>query len=528
MLLVDLVYVADQDKFFDTASGRLIAESTALDRLMSSDPARFPSRSAAMIELDTLRAMPSSHQQVKEAVVQQRKYQKLAQKKSEKIDFEKVYEEAQDFLPYRFYVNEKGTRVVYYISQRNEATSLHDDKPETILNHMLRDLDMEKGLEATYNDSPFLGDEGRFKFTYIKYKEHLIEQLMSDSTKQLDNHPVPISWDPDVITFMRFDATRIKPGDTPTWDQFLSRLDFPEIFMSWVYCLINPDNRIRQVLWLHGAGFDGKSSAMKAIANYLGPEHYAAVQDGAENTNWFNELVHGKRFVFNADAQNMNILRNSRVKAATGGDIVQVEGKGRTSFSAKINAMFAFCSNPMPQIDLFDTSLRTRFIKLEVAKLEDKPDYKFEERLLAECPHFFYKCQQVADKYLDAGRTRLELPAELELVIEQDCASSDYNLMTDFIESKLEFGDGYYIKRIDFQRLLQEHLAQYDQGRRVNMFVDSLRSRLRVRYGVLEQRRLLTIDSKDRTNLFVNVRRKGDITCLSPEISSDSCLTQAN
>ncbi len=94
--------------------------------------------------------------------------------------------------------------------------------------------------------------------------------------------------------------------------------------------------------------------------------------------------------------------------------------------------------------------------------------------------------------------------------MEMDCASDDYNLLTDFIESQLEFGADYYIKRSEFQKLMIDFLIEYHESTtKAKYLVESFKTRAERTYGVKNSRLPVSKNNLERMNVFVGVRKKG-------------------
>lgn len=494
----NLVYITDLGLWFNKLTKKRITEDTAAEKLAEFDP-KYKDKALAYSLLTALKSMGKPWDEIKPTSIKD-------------IDEDALYAEAAPLIPFRYLNSDTGSRSTYLLDKQNVAVLVNDKADNALRNSFMSSKAEFDALKELHKNSSVLAN-AKPKPKFKAYLNEILQQYEMDYNKSITAEPKSISWLEDEIAFIKFREEMFVANDTPTWDQFLSRLDFPEVFMAWVWCLFEPTNNIRQVMWLRGDGNDGKSTVMNALINILGARYCAALQNDSENQTWFYYNVYGKRLVTYGDCKNVHLINSERVKSSTGGDYVQVEGKLINAFYGRINAKFLFASNPMPRLDLSDVSVTSRLIKLEVAPLapDTERDNEFEKRLTAEGYAFATKCRQYAEKYLSKGKTDIVLPDALVERTKTDCASNDYNLVTDFIEKELEFGEGYYIKRTELLQHIEAFLSDNNEAltkHKSSYLIDILLNRVKSDKNVVAKRTPLP-KSVGNFNIYLNMRKKG-------------------
>jgi phage/plasmid-associated DNA primase len=286
----------------------------------------------------------------------------------------------------------------------------------------------------------------------------LTEHMMVDERHLFDHDPLQISWEHEDYAYKKMDSGLLEPGNTPTWNEFTARLDYPSVFMAWVWSIFEPTNNLRQMLWLRGAGNDGKSSVQKAIEQTIGRNYCYSMKPGDELQQWFQKNVFGKVLVNYADCRNQFLVTNDNIKQLTGGDTTSIEGKGENSFTGKIYSKLLVTSNFHPKINPENQAQMTRLIKLEVASQEDtKKDSKFEVRLQAEFYAFLYKCRDAFEALIAPGYDKLLLPEKLVERMKIDCASYTYLNVQDFVQDHIEFGMEFFCNPADLNRVSKDY-----------------------------------------------------------------------
>lgn len=488
--IIDFIYFKDKDTYYDKRTKRTCNYETALYKLREYDEGLPTSTAKKLLNDKKLEGVNS--------------YEYLGK---EQIPGSKLYNEVKEHIPYKYYITDTLETINYYVNG-SEARVISGNDDDKLFNGINKNKELYDLFYNKYTDSEIVNKLKR-KLTFPEYMNALFKEYRTDPEKRIDKEPELLSWNPNVLAFRQFDEKLLKDAPTPTWDEFLKRLDFPDIFMAWVWTVFEPLNKTRQVLWLRGGGNDGKSSVMNAITEIYGAHAAATLSQGSETRQWFYSTIYGKRLVTYPDTLNVHLLENTFMKSATTGDRVPVEFKNENVFHGYIYAKFMISSNPPPSISLANRAAVTRLIKLEVKKIPSggKKDYNFTKRLIEEGYAFLYKCKQSFERNVNPEElTEILLPEELIERIEADCASSKYNILSEFIENTLEFSPKYFYRKTEFLLDLGAHIARYNEpGSKVPYYISDFKER-EIELGFSERR--LTLDG-ERANLYIGFRKKG-------------------
>lgn len=290
------------------------------------------------------------------------------------------------------------------------------------------------------------------KVIYTKFAE--------DKKYQLLQFPVLLSADPSEPCFKYVDPNLPVAGPTPAWDEFLNRLDFPEIFLAWIWTLFDPINEGRQALWIQGNGHDGKSTIMRAIMRIYGEQYVASLTQGTIDSNFFFSQVYGKRFVVYGDCTSERIISMGKIQSLTGGDNIPVEFKGETPFNAKIYGRLMICSNGHPSIDFSKANEKSRILRIVVHKkavgYEGDPDW--ENKLVAEAPAILFKAREAYAKHVPT-RMNIKIPPDLFDSMYAECASEESDLVEEFIQECLIFDENEFVPTFALDTKIQDFVG---------------------------------------------------------------------
>lgn len=388
------------------------------------------------------------------------KLEKMMDKQADKSgpSFLQIWEDMRHLVPLFKRTNRNGQAQIFFVDQNNEVSKIDYTDNETLIDALMHRKETFRALREYFTNSPLL-EQVRSKLSLKPFLiKMLVEHMMVDERHLFDADPLQISWDHESYAYKKMDQSFLQPGPTPTWDEFTSRLDYPAVFMAWVWSIFEPTNNLRQVLWLRGAGNDGKSSVQKAIEQVIGREYCYSMKPGDELQQWFQKNVFGKVLVNYADCRNQFLISNDNIKQLTGGDTTSIEGKGENSFTGKIYSKLLVTSNFHPKINPENQAQMSRLIKLEIAAQdESKKDSGFEIRLQLEMYAFLHKCKQAFEVLISTGNERLELPAELTERIKIDCASYTYLNVQDFVQDNVEFGANFFCNPADLNRVSKDY-----------------------------------------------------------------------
>lgn len=445
-----LVYLKDINKFRFQEGGQAVTQQTALERVMAKYPERFKKESEALAYLEQVMIEASTTSI------------EMKQKKNEEaaINWQAMYERVSPIIPLAFSITGTADKLLYTVSDKNEVRKLNFKTKEDAINAIQGDTEAWRKLKGIYLSCSEL-EMHRHKLSFADWvKKITYDYLLLDENKQIAQNDIErLSWDNEGYAFKKFDPSQIAEGPTPTWDEFLERLDYPEIFMAWVWSIFEPSNNIRQVMWLVGDGIDGKSAAQNALAHVLGFEYVKAMQRGEINEKFFLSSVFGKVLVNYADSEDIYLITHPKLKQITGGDTASIEFKSKDSFSGDVYCKIFITSNKNPKINPESRAQISRLIRLDVAKAKNN-DSKFEQRLIAEIWQFLWKCKENYLKHVSEGHNSLILPPDLIEKMSNVCASESYSLMKDFIYNCMDLGPNYVCKLSDFKLALREFSAQ--------------------------------------------------------------------
>lgn len=470
-------YISDIGKFYDTRNpGSPVTIKKAAERLLLYLPDEFPATSSALGALEQAMQAPISMEQYNAIKVS---------KKSPKVRWLDIYQEMQELFPFYSHVTAKGERQIYFANSRKELTPVSYKDDDSLINSLMYNGEIWTQLNKYYLQSELLTghrdsvDMRAFLIRIVK------SHLLLDRDHCIFEQPKRFSWEPNEFAFKKFDPIVLQSGPTPTWDEFLTRLDYPEIFKAWVWAIFEPTNNIRQVMWLYGGGNDGKSAVQKALIDLFGRDNSVSFQKNDElgdNARWFGRKVYGKGLATYADCENVHLLSAPPIKQLTGGDATSIEGKGVDSFSGEIYAKLLISSNKTPRINPELEAHTSRLIRLRVAPIAagSPKDEGFKARLVAEGMAFLSQCQDSYSKYINSGNDALILPEDLAKGIIDDCANETYYVLQEFVEKYLEFGPEFHCRPPDLSLALKKFLNddQYLTADKARYFRDDFDAKL--------------------------------------------------
>jgi hypothetical protein len=432
-------FVGDRQLYYDAhRGGPLMAAGAAIKRLMSSG--RCSTEAEAMQLLAQISLAPVTEGQLAAL--------KSSRTQRPQLDWDIVYTEIQSLFPLYSRVTARGERQIYFADEKNQVSLIHYEDDDSLVNSLMHNKVLWRKFKEYYRTSatlePFRAQLNLRTFMVTIIKNH----LLMDETKLIEQQPKNFSWSTDDLAFKKFDPSLLSDGPTPTWDEFCSRLNYPDVFKAWVWSLFTPDNNIRQAMWLTGSGNDGKSAVQKALRDIFGAQHVYDCKKGDESRQWFQSNVYGKCLVNYADCDNPHLLSIQAIKQLTGGDATSIEEKGVSAFSAEIYAKLFVSSNMPPKINPDFEAQTSRLIRLKLRPIAsgEPKDEQFKTRLITEAYAFLAECRQHYEKHINAGNDALILPAELTKEIETECAEEDYYIVQEFVKKYVEFGPQYFCR----------------------------------------------------------------------------------
>lgn len=300
---------------------------------------------------------------------------------------------------------------------------------------MLRELSLHSTVQKKTKKDPNTGEtreylepqdiifyDGQTRTNTIEFIANHLD-LFASRTELYTKMPRIYSNNPNEIALNHIDLDKVAtPGECPTWEQFLKRFekDEQQCFMAFVYGIFDAENTSRQSLAIVDTdGFSAKSVVTGVIADFMGLHLAAALQKDSLNNQFSLAKIWDKRLVIIDDNKNPKILWSEKMHMILGQGYADIEMKGKNSFSARLQCKVIINGNIPLEIHPDALHETSRVIVMNVKMTDEilkefcelnpdgslkrrengKPirigDPTFRTRLLAEFPHFLYKCKPV-------------------------------------------------------------------------------------------------------------------------------------
>lgn len=333
------------------------------------------------------------------------------------------------------------------------------------------------------------------KDKFVKEFNSNLPLLCGRYAKRLNEHPLPYSYEADDYAFVKLDIDKLlSEGPCPLWDKALSeRLSSEEecaVFRAAVWQVYEVKNRSRQVIYLYDAhGRSGKSAMLRAAFSHLTRATQAVQKKSLENQFAFAKIWN-KQLVTVGDNKSTKMLKSQLIHTATGGDLADVEYKGRDSFSACFKGHIWANGNLMLDVDTDAEHEVSRLVLFNIHKPESaktvlyqcdengevllgtdgKPllgsgDPSWEDKLKTELPQFLYKCRQDYARYCPK-HSDIILPQVMQDRIQEDCAELNKIVFDDFLGTCIILGGTREITDAQFRDVWntwkEENLERYE------------------------------------------------------------------
>lgn len=115
----------------------------------------------------------------------------------------------------------------------------------------------------------------------------------------------------------------------PDWESFMGQFENKSdrsLFMAWIYSIFVEDDKNRQVLWIEGAGFSGKSSIVSVIGEILSEVNIDLykVINPRDNDKFALAGIDKCRLIAFPDNQDSYLIRNPNIRNITGKDSMSI------------------------------------------------------------------------------------------------------------------------------------------------------------------------------------------------------------
>jgi hypothetical protein len=168
-----------------------------------------------------------------------------------------------------------------------------------------------------------------------------------------------------IIPFTRKDCSL--DDLNPFLKEFLLRVSDHKYFCAHLYTNFI-GMKTPCLLYLHGRGNDGKSIFVKMVGGISG---LVCNYDDAEKFSGFN--MFGKSLIIQNENKKPNILQHTILKAISGGDLIQIEQKGRNAFTGECRGQLIIVANdPINVLGTPDESRRLRYFTVTPPVLDEE------------------------------------------------------------------------------------------------------------------------------------------------------------
>lgn len=191
---------------------------------------------------------------------------------------------------------------------------------------------------------------------------------------------------PERYSSIRIPVTYDPSADCPDIEKFFSEIvppdAVPTLYELFGYCLI-PTNRYQKAFLLHGTGANGKSTLLKLLERFVGPQNVSNVPlHRLEKDKFKVALLKDKLVNIFADISHKGLDTSSTFKALTGEDRINAEFKGKDGFDFRPFARLIFSANVPPTSSDVSNGFFRRWIVIPFPNsFEGRQDPRLLERL---------------------------------------------------------------------------------------------------------------------------------------------------
>lgn len=416
-----------------------------------------------------------------------------------------IFKNSPEYEKYRFFINEFGSNVVYYLTGKQEKncyevvnlgfahkllpyifTSLCNINPEQACTNNANRL-----VEYINNNQNLYVREDVSYISEPTEYEHYTHRLI----KQIDPKPT---------------------CDSPAWNNWLERISDPKAYAAWIWSIYETKDKGRQALYIQGpSGLDGKSITCEVVQERFGVQFCASISkmsSFSSNDRFGLSECNGKRLIVVPDMTNDRLTKYPLFKQITGGDRIQIEVKNKTPFSTRIDARIMICSNYALNMGPADNE-RSRILWLKVRQMEGIiPNWR--EDLTSQYDEFLRYAKhcygEMCPDYYQIQSTNSTAASEIAIGAESEEILFE---MEDLFEFDIDKKDEWAIVRKAFFNTLKEKRVPSLKVKDIkNAFYDAGFEDFGEPRGYLCK--------EDNKCYYRGVRRRGNLTDLLPAARS--------
>lgn len=216
--------------------------------------------------------------------------------------------------------------------------------------------------------------------------------------------------------------------------------------------LISDIQNVKKAIFFIGEPNSGKSVLLRLITRLVGEENVSNVSLNGLGQRFSLYGLHNK--ALNASGEIPVNTLNGRAldvfKGITGGDVMELEAKGKQPFNGKINAKLLYAGNTLPAFEKTDGTAavveRMHFIKFDRSVSGADRDIELEEKLWGERAAIVRQALDALKAFVLRNNTFIVTDDETA-VIQSMLDSADP--LSSFIEDRIEFGKEYQVHITD-------------------------------------------------------------------------------
>jgi len=447
-LVTPIFYATDSKKFYDSKLGSEVTDSQIEVLLLLNG---IPKEDIDKAKLEIAMAgKPYNEHRAKRTLDGK---MKLTPKHDLKLRLDGAYADLTLIIPILFLHKTDGTHFAFKKISKNEVCTIKNVESRSLATAILSDEVIEPQFRIYYEDSIVI----RSNILYSEFLEQMVERAKVDVEKRIYKDPKIITWDENEIAFKYFNPDVLTDGATPYFDDFCNRLGpiGSDLFKAWCWSIFEPGNNCRQMMWIQGAGQDGKSTVFNCLSAFIGDQHCASLSESEFNNSFFFNDIYGRILAIYGDCHTTNIFENEKLKNITGNDMVTINGKYAPTFKANVYSKVLIGSNQFPQVAWHMDYQSSRIIVLQITKPKGRMgDSSVQAKMIKETPAFLKKCREIYPKYFPT-HSDLDVPEEYQKFMHDTYISNEMAVIREFCAEHIELGESFSVPRLQVSSLLK-------------------------------------------------------------------------